>query len=214
MKKHLLSALFMLLTLATCYAQEQEQEDALGPRKIQRNHNELSGADAINAGFGIKGGVNFADVYGQKNLVSTDPITDFHAGVYAQFALSRSLSLQVESLYSRKGFEMEAVEHRFDYLEVPLLAVYNLSDRFSLHLGPQVSIMMAAKQDGRELNLDDLNTFDYGLAGGAEARFSFVRVGARYNRGFTDLLDEGDNGLTIGRGLKNNVLQVYIGLGF
>lgn len=214
MKKHLLTTLIFLITLAG-YAQEQEREDVLGPRVLQRNHNELSGADAINSGFGIKGGINFANVYGDdKDLVDPSTHTNFHAGIYAQFALSQSVSLQVEGLYSRKGFETDEIENRFDYLEVPLLAVYNITDKFSLHLGPQISVMIAAKQDGEEIKMDDLNTFDYGLAGGAEARFGFLRVGARYNMGFAGLLDEGDTGLPVGENLKNSVAQLYIGLGF
>ncbi|MBB6609892.1 PorT family protein [Pontibacter sp. Tf4] len=213
MKKYLLSAILLCCSLA-CFAQEQEPEDVLGPRVTQRNHNELSGADAVNSGFGIKGGVNFANVYGDDaDALDASTHTNFHAGVYAQFALSQAFSLQIEGLYSRKGFETET-ENRFDYLEVPLLAVYNITDNISLHLGPQVSVMVAAKQDGKEINMDDLNTFDYGLAGGAEARFRFLRVGARYNLGFAGLLDEGDTGLPLGQDLKNNVLQLYVGLGF
>jgi len=212
MKKLLLSAAVMLISLG-CFAQEQEPEDLLGPTTLQRNHNLLSGSDAPNSGFGIKGGVNFANVYGMKDIVDSKTHTNFHAGVYAQIALSEKFSFQPEGLYSRKGYETE-IENRFDYLEVPLLVVYNISDRFSLHLGPQFSVMIAAKQDGHELNLEDINTFDYGAAGGAELRFGFVRLGARYNIGFAGLLDEGDTGLEIGRDMKHSVGQLYIGLGF
>lgn len=214
MKKQLLTALILLISFASFAQEQEEREDVLGPRVIQRNHNELSGDDAVNSGFGIKGGVNFANVHGTRNIVDTNTHINFHAGAYAQFALSQSFSLQIEGLYSRKGFEADNVENRFDYLELPLLAVYNISDRFSLHLGPQISVMVAAKQDGNEINMDDLNTFDYGLAGGAEARFNFMRVGARYNMGFAGLLDEGDTGLELGRDMKNSVLQLYIGVGF
>ncbi|NDK57154.1 porin family protein [Pontibacter fetidus] len=213
MKNYLLPALFFFISLG-CFAQEQEPEDLQGPTTLQKNHNLLSGADAPNSGFGIKGGVNFANVYGTRDIINTDTHTNFHAGVYAQFGLTESFSLQVEGLYSRKGFETET-ENRFDYLEVPLLAVYNITDNFSVHLGPQMSIMVAAKQDGKEVNMDNLNTFDYGVAGGLEARFSFVRVGARYNLGFAGLTDEGDTGLPpYGSDMKNSVAQLYLGVGF
>jgi hypothetical protein len=214
MKKHILSAVMLLLSLG-CFGQvqEPETEDHTGPTTLQRNHNELSGLDAPNSGFGIKGGVNFANVYGMRDIVDSDIHTNFHAGVYAQFGLTESFSLQIEGLYSRKGFETET-ENRFDYLEIPFLAVYNITDNFSVHLGPQMSIMVAAKQDGNEINMDDLNTFDYGVAGGVEARFKFVRLGARYNLGFTGILDEGDTGLPYGSDMKNSVAQLYVGIGF
>ncbi|MEJ8757786.1 porin family protein [Pontibacter sp. H259] len=212
MKKFLLPALCLIVSLS-CFAQEQEPEDLQGPTTIQRNHNLLSGSDAPNSGFGIKGGVNFANVYGMRDIIDSDMHTNFHAGVYAQIALSEKFSLQPEGLYSRKGFETD-VENRFDYLELPLLAVYNITDNFSLHLGPQLSVMIAAKQDDREINMDDLNTFDYGAAGGAELKFGFVRLGARYNLGFAGLLDEGDTGLEMGKDMKHSVAQLYLGLGF
>ncbi|HEY4651969.1 MAG TPA: porin family protein [Pontibacter sp.] len=214
MKNYLLLTICTLLSLA-CYAQVQEPEDRLGPTILQRNHNLDSGADAVNSGFGIKGGVSFANVYGSDaDVLNASTHTNFHAGVYAQFALSNSFSLQVEGLYSRKGFEQQATENRFDYLELPLLAVYNITRNVSLHLGPQMSVMVAARQNGHELNLDDLNTFDYGLAGGAEMRIRFMRAGARYNLGFAGLQDKGDTGLGIGTEVKNSVLQLYVGIGF
>ncbi|MBC5774302.1 PorT family protein [Pontibacter sp. KCTC 32443] len=213
MKKYLLSATMLLLSLV-CFAQEQEPEDLQGPTTLQKNHNLLSGIDAPNAGFGIKGGVNFANVYGDDaDALDAISHTNFHAGIYAQFGISESFSLQLEGLYSRKGFETD-VENRFDYLELPLLAVFNFSDNFSIHAGPQMSIMVAAKQDDKEINMEDLNTFDYGVAAGVEARFRMFRLGARYNLGFAGLLDEGDTGLTIGEDVKNNVAQLYVGIGF
>ncbi|WP_246594252.1 porin family protein [Pontibacter populi] len=215
MKKHILSAVMLLLSLG-CFAQvqEPETEDLTGPTTLQKNHNELSGLDARNGGFGIKGGLNLANVYGDDtDALNPGSLTSFHAGIYAQFALAEKFSLQVEGLYSRKGYEAE-MDNRFDYLELPLLAVYNITDNFSLHLGPQVSVMIAAKQDGHEINMENLNTFDYGLAGGAEVRFRMMRVGARYNLGFAGLLDDGDTGLPVGNELMHNVAQLYVGVGF
>lgn len=213
MKKHLLVILLLCLS-ASCFAQEQEPEDVLGPTTMQQNHNLLSGMDAPNGGFGIKGGANFANVYGDEaSDLGTSMLTSFHAGVFAQIPASKSFSVQIEALYSRKGFEADA-DHRFDYLELPLLAVINITDNFSLHVGPQLSVMIAAKQDGKELSIEDMNTFDYGAAAGAEARISRFRLGARYNLGLAALLDDGDTGLPFGSELKNNVAQVYLGIGF
>ena len=215
MKKYLLSAVMLLLSLG-CFAQEKEPEteDRLGPTILQKNHNDLSGLDAPNSGFGIKGGLNLANVYGDEaDALDPEAFTSFHAGIYAQFALAQKFSLQIEGLYSRKGYEAD-IENRFDYLELPFLAVYNITDNLSLHLGPQLSVMVSAKQDGDEVNMENLNTFDYGLAGGAEARFRMFRLGARYNLGFAGLLDDGDTGLAAGNELMHNVGQLYIGIGF
>lgn len=213
MKKRLLLVLCLFISLVS-FAQEQEPEDLQGPVTIQKNHNLLSGMDALNNGFGVKGGVNFANIYGDDtDALNASSHTNFHVGVYTQLAISKVFSFQTEGLYSRKGFENE-VENRFDYLELPLLAVLNISDNFSLHLGPQFSVMIAAKQDGKEISMEDINTFDYGLAGGAETRFRMLRLGARYNLGLAEILDENDTGLPIGGDVKNSVAQLYIGIGF
>lgn len=212
--KRILFAAMMLLGSFSCFAQEQEApEDLLGPRALQKNHNELSGLDAPNGGFGIKGGVNFANVYG-SDAIDPKMLTSFHAGIYAQFALSTSFSLQTEALYSRKGYELDDVKNRFDYLEVPLLAVYNFTENLSIHLGPQIGIMMSAKQDDQEMSLEDMNTFEYGIAAGAEARFSMLRVGTRYNLGLAELRDKNDPGPAVDREIKNGVFQLYLGIGF
>ena len=67
--------------------------------------------------------------------------------------------------------------------------------------------------DGRELNRDDFNTLDYGLAGGIAFDLSGFQIGARYNYGLREVGKGGiAGGLT--NNSKNSVAQVYIGFGF
>ncbi|MCC9166465.1 porin family protein [Pontibacter harenae] len=189
-----------------------------GPRVQQQNHNLFSGAFSHNSGFGFKGGVNFANMAGgDREAVwgSTDYMTSFHAGAFAQFSFNNSFSLQSEVLYSRKGFErQDTATYRFDYIEVPVLAVFNITENFSIHAGPQASLMILARRENQEVLMEPYNTFDYGIAAGAEARFGRFRLGGRYNRGFADLRKEDDAGQSINQDIKNNVFQIYLGVGF
>ncbi|GAB3194004.1 hypothetical protein ABID22_000370 [Pontibacter aydingkolensis] len=209
--KRLFTVLFMLFYILAAKAQEGG-----GPTTQQQDHNILSGLSGPNAGFGIKGGVNFAEINGsEKDLLGDiSHYTSYHAGVFVQFALSDFFSIQPEALYSRKGYERNDSTFRFDYLDVPVLAVFNLTDNISIHLGPQISSMLFAREDGKETNLDRFNTFDYGVAAGFEGRISRFRLGSRYNLGFADLIKTDKAGRSVTNDIKNGILQVYLGIGF
>ena len=209
--KHVLLLTLSLLLALGAYAQTEE----VGPSTIQQNHNLNSGIRP-NAGFGIKGGISFATLRGSDKAVlgDFDGLTSFHAGVFTQFSLGNTVSLQPEVLYSRKGIERSDSTFRSDYLEVPLLAVVNLTENISIHAGPQLSVLVSAKEDDTEISTDPLNSFDYGVAAGAEARISRFRLGARYNLGFADLRKENNLGQHINQDIKHGVFQVYLGIGF
>ncbi|MDO6390475.1 porin family protein [Pontibacter sp. BT731] len=208
--KHPILLFIAFLISASAFAQTE-----YGPSTGQQNHNLFSDIGR-NAGFGIKGGVNFATLRGSDAdvLGNFKGLTTFHAGVYTQFSLGNTFSIQPEALYSRKGIERNDSTFRFDYLEVPILAVFNITETVSVHLGPQVGVLMSAKEDDTEVSIEPLNTFAYGLAAGAEARLSIFRLGARYNLGLEDLRKENNEGKKISQDLKHGVFQVYLGVGF
>ncbi|WP_242926493.1 porin family protein [Pontibacter vulgaris] len=209
--------IFILATLLlTTFSGFAQTEDVTGPTTIQKNHNLLSGLYTPNEGFGLKGGVNFNTLRGsdKDNLGTINELTSFHAGVFAQFAFNDFFSLQPEVLYSRKGFERNDSTFRYDYLEVPVLAVFNVTENISFHLGPQASIMVSAKEEDKEIDLEPFNTFDYGVAAGAEAHISRFRLGARYNLGFADLRNQNEAGQHINEDIKHGTLQLYVGFSF
>ncbi|RAU84037.1 porin family protein [Pontibacter arcticus] len=187
-----------------------------GPTMQQQDHNVSSYAFAPNAGIGIKGGVNFSNIRGSDtgNLGNTSGHTNFHAGVFAQFPIGDHFSVQPEVLYSRKGYELNDAIFRFDYLELPVLAAYNITNHISVHAGPQVGIMLSAKEEGKEVDLEPYNTFDYGVAAGIEGHFSRYRIGARYNLHFADLRSQDLNGNNINEDIKHRVAHIYVGVSF
>jgi len=186
------------------------------------NHN-LEGSTAPdNEGFGLKGGLNLANAYGNPGSYFGDPqrIESFHAGAYAQFSITDNFSLQPEVLYSRKGFKASTFgivggtdNISLDYFDVPLLFSFRVLNNISLMVGPQASLLMTVKANDRELDKAGYNSFDYGGAAGIEGRLSFFRIGARYNRSFENIY-KGENGISPGNDLKNNALQFYLGVGF
>lgn len=213
-----------LLFLGTLFSVATMAQNTRVTTRLPQNHNEEGGSVANNRGFGIKGGVNFNHFRGSDTdkLSSFSNETSWHAGFYGQFAVKESnfFSIQTELLYNRRGFKSEELDVRIDNLEVPLLFVFNVLDNVSLHAGPYGGVLITLKEDDAERGEDDrkdLNSFMYGLAAGAEARVSFVRVGARYNLGLNDVYKDADRiSLISGKALsdlKSGMFQVYLGVG-
>ncbi|RSK37288.1 porin family protein [Hymenobacter metallilatus] len=189
--------------------------------------------DSRNNGFGIKGGFTASNFRGddKKNYGNEAIYNTFHAGVYAQFGFNDKFSLQPEVLYSRQGFKASNPANtsqtgtyttRLDYVQVPVLLVYNFLDNVSLHVGPQVSLLTKVKEGSKERKIaDENNTYgysysslDYGLAAGVEARVGPARVGGRYTAGFADIIkDPANTAAQSIDNIKNGMFQVYIGLG-
>ena len=191
--------------------------------KAPVNHN-LEGGDSYsdNSSFGIKGGVNFNTLRGDDKDILTDVKneTTWHAGLFGQFPLrgSRAFSIQIEALFNRHSFSSDSLEVSRDNLELPFLFVYNPLDNISIHLGPYAGVLMTAKENDKEVPESikkKMNSFMYGIAGGAEARVSFVRLGARYCLDLNEIYKEERNlNNKVVQDIKSGMFQVYLGVGF
>lgn len=179
-------------------------------------------SDALTPSFGIKGGVNFATVSGD-DFDSPDSRTSFHVGLLAEFPLTEMFSLQAEALYSGQGFESDLdgeifggegkVEYQLDYINVPVLAKVYILDGLSIEAGPQFGFKVNeeidanANADDGDLNLDEAEDFDFGVAAGVtfETPMGLFATG-RYTQGFTDIVNNRD--------VKNSVFQIGVGYKF
>ncbi|MCU0350229.1 MAG: PorT family protein [Flavobacterium sp.] len=183
--------------------------------------------------FGIKGGVNFTNLY-VEDVNDNNVLTSFNAGLFANFPLSESVSIQPEANFSRKGAELVydnllasgTARFKLNYLEMPLLLKLNVTKNLNLHFGPYLAYLMDAQitneTDGGSFNFEenisneDLNKFDYGLSGGVGLDFENSFIGIRYNYGLQTIGKErtfaGSN-YTFPDG-KNSALSIYFGLKF
>ncbi|RTQ49752.1 PorT family protein [Hymenobacter gummosus] len=221
----------ILSLLAVCGGSAYAQRGVEG---IRKSSDYQTTPDSRNNGFGIKGGWNASNIRGndKANYSDVSARNNFHAGVYGQFGFSPQTSLQVEALYSRQGYKAASAlrpagmqstyETQLDYVQVPVLFVYNFVDNVSIHVGPQVSLLVNAKENKRAVNLsnNNYNSLDYGAVGGIEARVGPARIGGRYVLSLADIYNDPkmENGvMTPNSGLdniKNSVVQVYVGFGF
>ena len=226
----IMKTLFLLFALAMAAG---PQALAQGGMSSKDYDNGATGTESRNTGFGVKGGYNVSQLKGSDtNLVpNANSLAAFNAGVYGQFGFTNFASLQLELLYSRKGYHTDAgtgipsypaFDTRLDYIELPVMFVGNLTETLSFHLGPQIGLLTKVVRDGQnlDLNANGYNSFDYGAVGGAEARLGLGRLGMRYELSLADLyqsgasLKYGNTTVATNGNVRNQCIQVYLGIGF
>lgn len=205
--------------LANCtgaFAQEQQtaEESTLRPK------------------VGIKGGVNFTNLY-VAGATTENMKAGFNGGLFAKFPVSQGFSIQPELLYSVKGSKdtynnpvQGTGEYRFNlgYVELPLMAVVNLARNFNIHAGPYAAYLASATvkdvnsngtiKGATELNADNFNRWDFGLAGGAGFDLGNFMIGARYNYGLSNIGKSGSLSGDLTKDSKNAGFSIYLGVGF
>lgn len=188
--------------------------------------------DDKQARFGVKGGLNLANLY-------IDDVNDekakvgFHAGLWSKIPMGELFAIQPELLWSSKGSRIGSyqnvpftqdgqVRFNLNYVDLPVLASLTLGP-ISLQAGPYVSYLVNAnvknlKEDLStgtvvDLNRGDFNSFDYGLSGGIAVDIKGFQLGARYNHGLREVGKSAVAG-QVTRNSKNAVAQVFVSVGF
>lgn len=211
MKKTLLFLLLAMASAPAVFAQA-----APGGATSSKDYTGGKSAESGNTGFGIKGGYNLSNFFGEgkDNIPKRENLNTYNAGLYGQFGLNNFSSIQVELLYSRKGIRYDEgagqTTLRLDYLALPILYVGNITDKFSFHVGPELALLTKIQDGGQDLDIkaSGFNSFDVSGVAGLEYRVGPARLGARYDLGLARVIDTAG----VGR-ITNQVLQLYVGIG-
>lgn len=209
----LLTALTGSITAAVAQEQQTTTESTLQPK------------------IGIKGGINLSNLY-VDDVKDENMKVGANFGVFAKFPITKGFSIQPEVLYSSKGAKLTydnifgSGEYRFNlnYIEVPVLAVFNVSKNINLQAGGYAAYLTSANikrlksgsseaDDVADLKTDNFKRFDYGLVGGVGFDIQNFTIGARYNYGLNEIGDGGIAGEAT-KNSKNSAFTFYIGLGF
>lgn len=158
-------------------------------------------ANAQDIKFGVKAGANFSNLTGDADDLNLDGRTGFYVGGLADFAISEKFHVQPELLYSMEGAE----DAEIDYLRIPIMAKYYVTEGFNLQAGPVVGFKVNADED-----VDELTTStDFGLGLGAAYELtSGLFFDARYNIGLSNISDV--DGFDVG----TSAFQVGLGFRF
>lgn len=147
--------------------------------------------------FGIKGGVNLTDL-SSEYFAGHSMKAGFHVGVLGDVNFGNHFSVRPELLYSTAGADVKHLmlggspiseEVSLVYIQLPVLANFEVFPRFSLQVGPSFNFLVNEKS--RTYQKDDLNDFEFrGALGVSYDLYSGLFVDLRYDHGLTDVFDE------------------------
>ena len=187
-------------------------------------------------GKGIKVGLNLANWTGDDadftgDLDDKKIRTGFVFGGFITYEINETFSLQPEVYYSMMGVKYESsiegedftVTFKTDYIQIPILAKFNLSTKNNvkpnIFIGPALSINLNAKYEmevvGQTIEGDmkdfgmDIKSTDFGLVFGAGVNFGKISVDARYNLGLSTIPDTEED-----VDIKNSVISIMLGYSF
>lgn len=182
-----------------------------------------------NSRLGIKGGFNVTSLL-DNSAESGNMKIGINAGVFLRIAMNDLISFQPEFIYTMKGGTLDyndlvsgSVKFSANYLEVPLLAVFNITKNVNLQGGVYLASLSNVKVKNKgslgtynfeALNKDDFNTFDFGLAGGIGVDFDKLSAGLRYDFGLRSIGNKKTFGGQTVRfpDARNSAFQIYVGL--
>lgn len=163
---------------------------------------------------GFKIGLNaFSQKWSYDGASKSYTGTNFHAGGFLNFKVNETFSVQPEMLYNSCKYSLEGTDFTLNYLSIPVMFLYELSDgKFNIQAGPQVGFMLST--DPSEIKDSKLfTTSDFTLNLGAGANIDRVTITLRYGVGLANVVgSELKNQVGSGLSVKNNNLQISLGI--
>lgn len=170
--------------------------------------------------YGFKGGVNISSINGDVPS-SYESRTAMHIGAFGIYKVLPKLGIQAELLYSEQGVSNEYTTLgtsisqdisydevlRTQYIQLPVMASYNLIENLWVEGGVQVGYLAKAEREIEEVTEDSLGSvnsstetidendsyesFDLGLAGGLRYKLNRnFMIQARYTQSLNDINSE------------------------
>jgi len=146
--------------------------------------------------FGAKAGLNIASLGGDA-VYSYDSKLGFHFGGVLEVPFSDKIIVQPEALLSLQGsggfFEDDL---NFWYLNIPVVAKYNVWDEIYVEAGPQVGLLLSNNLEGNTYGgtlqtFENTNGLDLGVTVGAGYRLDdnfYFQL--RFTAGFINAIED------------------------
>ena len=173
-----------------------------------------AGVYAQGVSGGLKLGMNLANqtISSSGFTVSPSFRTTIHAGGYLTAMLSEKFGVQPEVLYSGQGAKNGGFTFKASYISVPVLLRYNFTSVFSIHAGPQIGILMSAKEEFEGSDAEDVKdqykSTDVGVAAGLGVDLPMgLNFGFRFVKGMSNIADVDSDDYK----QKNYTLQFSVG---
>ena len=155
--------------------------------------------------YGAEAGLNLSDV--KTDNFKGSSLSGFNAGVMAELKLPVLLGVQGEIKYSQKGSKIGTDNLVLSYIDVPVVAKFYILKIFNVHVGPQYSYMLSAKNDAGSTN-DLFGNHAFSAVVGIGFDIWKIHYSTRYIYGVTDISSEGTGAM------RNQYFQFGIGYWF
>lgn len=180
--------------------------------------------------FGIKAGLNFANVYDEQGeAFRADGKTGFAGGVFMTIPLGEMFGVQPEVLFSQKGFKATGsllgtnygLTRTTNFIDVPLYFTVKPLPLLTILAGPQFSYLIRQKDEFnselgsadqiKEFENDNIRKNILGAALGLDVNFDPLVIGLR--AGWDLSTNNGDGSSQTPR-YKNGWVQLTLGYRF
>lgn len=171
---------------------------------------------AQHTNVGIKGGLNLYNVHHEPGD-NGEAKLGFHLGLIGHIHLNERFALQPEVVYSTQGSKGKVlgqdVKLNLNYVNVPILLQYMFDNGFRLQAGPQLGVLVSAKNEVNKVEVnqkDNYNNIDLGASFGlgyVNPKSNFG-IDARYNLGLTDIHETG-SGSSYNRGFQLGLFYLF-----
>jgi len=180
--------------------------------------------------FGIKAGINFANVYDEQgDDFTADGKIGFVGGVFMAIPIVSVIGFQPEVLFSQKGFKATGsllgnnygLTRTTDFIDIPLLLAVKPIEQLTILAGPQFSYLLKRKDvfENAVNSVEVIDEFDndnirkniFGVAFGVNLNLDKIVLGAR---AAWDVSTNNGDGTSQTPQYKNAWLQATVGFRF
>lgn len=166
--------------------------------------------------YGMKGGVNFADVV-INNVNDPDAESDFKMkagfvlGFFGELDLSERFVLGAELLYAVKGVKAVGTNINLNYATIPVLMKYRITETVRAEAGLELGYLISATSPYGNVGSVWDNKIDLGIDAGVDYRINRIIAGLRLNAGMSSVIRNTSSGINSERvRYQNRVISVAI----
>lgn len=161
----------------------------------------FSGAYSQSFHLGAKGGANVNKLTGKS--FKDEFSYGYHLGAFAEVGIGKKFSIQPEVLFNQISHDTSSkfsdIYHnvlssnrtniKLNYLTVPVLLNYKVSNIVTIQAGPQFGIIMDQNKNLLQNGRDAFKKGDLSILGGLQFKLSSFRIYGRYAVGLSNLND-------------------------
>ncbi|WNH12378.1 porin family protein [Thalassobellus suaedae] len=190
MKRLLLLTILLVISFSS-FSQEKETKEE-----------KAKGSTFQGVKYGVRTGLTISNLdFDATPTMENKHRNSFYVGFFADIGLSKTISLVPEIQFSPEGAKAEVLH--LDYIQIPILLRFRISEKIHFGLGPQVGLKVYKYEDG-------IQNFAYSGVAGIEYKLTHVLfTDVRYTYGISDIFDDAQ-GITA----KNTNIQIGVGYKF